>query len=331
MYEIAEDVQRWVTKGQDPAVAVVVAVRGLSAAEPASAWAWLPDGERAGRPVAALAEAGLPGRGLVDVTVSDAEAARSGLACGGAATLLVQPASAYPADLWARLADREPVCVVATTTASEVTGTEVFSTANIRDSHPRGDEVSRLFGRGVPATAIVAGDPTRVAVALWPVPTLVVVGDGLVAQALNDAATFLGWHPQVTPEVDAAVAAIARLRRSDAVVVLSHDRAVDGPALAAALRGGPGYVGAMGARHTQDARREWLTGHGVPTEEQARIHGPAGLDVDAHTPAEIAVSIVAEILAARAGSAGGALRDRSGPVHVGSNAATTPPELSAPR
>jgi xanthine dehydrogenase accessory factor len=317
MYEIAEDVQRWVADGQDPTVAVVVAVRGLSAAEPASAWAWLPGGESVGRPVAALAD--LPGPGLVEVTVSDAEAARAGLACGGAATLLVQPGSAYPAQLWGRLADREPVCVVATVAAAQVTGIEVFTTATIRDAQRRGDEfaeVARLFGRGVPATAVVAGDPARVAVALWPVPTLVVVGEGVVAQALCDAATFLGWRPQVTPDVDAAVAAIGELRRSDAVVVLSHDRAVDGPALTAALRGGAGYVGAMGARHTQDARREWLTAHGVPVDDQARIHGPAGLDIDAHTPAEIAVSIVAEILAARAGSSGGALRDRTGPVHL---------------
>jgi xanthine dehydrogenase accessory factor len=152
-------------------------------------------------------------------------------------------------------------------------------------------------------------------VALWPVPTLVVMGDGLIAGALRDAAALLGWQPQVIPEVRAAVAAVGELHASDAVVVLSHDRAADGPTLAAALAGRVGYVGALGSRHTQLARREWLTEHGVPAAAQARIHGPAGLDIGAHTPAEIAVSIVAEILAGRAASSGGALRDRTGPVH----------------
>jgi xanthine dehydrogenase accessory factor len=86
--------------------------------------------------------------------------------------------------------------------------------------------------------------------------------------------------------------------------------------LRAALAGGAGYVGALGSRRTQAARAEWLTAAGVRPDAQERIHGPAGLDIDAHTPAEIAISIVAEILAARAGSGGGALSSRPGPVHT---------------
>ena len=122
----------------------------------------------------------------------------------------------------------------------------------------------------------------------------------------------------------------ASCTRSDAFVVLSHDRAVDGPALAAALAGRAGYVGALGSRRTQAARREWLTEHGVAAADQARIHGPAGLDIDAHTPGEIAVTIVAEILGrARAASSGGALRDRSGPVHTAGVQRAAAPLLSA--
>jgi xanthine dehydrogenase accessory factor len=57
---------------------------------------------------------------------------------------------------------------------------------------------------------------------------------------------------------------------------------------------------------------------------QARIHGPAGLDIDAHTPGEIAISVTAEILASRSGSSGGALRDRGGPVHTAGVSAPPP-------
>ena len=101
--------------------------------------------------------------------------------------------------------------------------------------------------------------------------------------------------------------------------MLSHDRATDVPALAAALGGNAGYVGALGSRHTQAARRDGLEERGVSPDALDRIHGPAGLDIDAHTPAEIAVSIVAEIVmtrGARSGGTGGSISRRDGPVHT---------------
>jgi len=239
--------------------------------------------------------------------ISEDDAVRRGLACGGTATVLVRAATALPGDIWDRLVARDPLCLVTSLPSGD---TQVFTAATVRDAYSFNDEIPRLFGRGVTATTLGAD---AAVVVLWPTPTLVVVGDGLIAEALRDAATLLGWAPHVTSEAAAA----RDLHPSDAVVVLSHDRAVDGPALAAALAGGAGYVGALGSRRTQAARQEWLTEHGVPEGEQARIHGPAGLDIDAHTPAEIAVSIVAEILANRSPGTGGSLRDRQGPVHTG--------------
>jgi xanthine dehydrogenase accessory factor len=96
--------------------------------------------------------------------------------------------------------------------------------------------------------------------------------------------------------------------------VLSHDREVDGPTLAAALAGRIGYVGALGSRRTQAARREWLTARGVMTVAIDQIHGPAGLDIGAYGAAEIAVSVCAEIIASRTAATGIALREGSGPV-----------------
>ena len=318
MYDIAEQVRSWLAEGCDVRVALVVDTRGFSSREPLAAAAWTSGGQAIGhllpgRPVHRLADTG-----LVELAVDADEAAAAGLACPGAATVLVQPAGAVPDEVWDRLANREPLCLV-TTLLDGACATDAYTAATIRDAFPPAGDVPRLFGRGVSGALVrpagTAGDPTTVAVALWPVPTLVVVGDGLIADALRDQAQLLGWAGQITNDADGAVAAGAGRHRSDAYVVLSHDREVDGPALAAALAGGAGYVGALGSRRTQAARREWLTGRGVLGKDQARLHGPAGLDLDAHTPAEIAVSIVAEILAARAGSSGRPLRERSGPVH----------------
>lgn len=307
MYEIAAQVAEWLAAGQDVRVATVVESRGFSSQIPAATAAWTDAAHPVGTLGGAITPADLTGDGLVEVVISADDAVRKGLACGGTATILVRDAAALPRDVWDRLAAREPLCLVTTLPSGE---TQVFTATTIRDAFPFGAEVPRLFGRGVTATAV---DEGAAVVVLWPVPTLVVVGDGLIADALRDQAALLGWQAQVTSEGSAA----KRLHPSDAVVVLSHDRAVDGPALASALAGGAGYVGALGSRRTQAARREWLTEHGIPEAEQARIHGPAGLDVDAHTPAEIAVSIVAEILATRSPGTGGSLRDREGPVHTG--------------
>jgi xanthine dehydrogenase accessory factor len=313
VYDIASQVRTWLAEGRDVQLATVVAARGLSSRQPAAVAAWTAGESPVGELVSGVSIAELTEPGLIDIVISDDEAGAAGLACGGSATLLVQRAADYPVDVWDRLVAREPMCLVTRIDGGKLGDTVALTPETIRDVPAFGDGVSRLFGRGVTAAAVV--DDT-VAVALWPVPVLVVMGDGLIAEALHDVATLLGWRPQIAPDVQPAVAAVGELHPSDAVVVLSHDRAADGPTLAAALTGRAGYVGALGSRRTQIARREWLTEHGVPAEAQARIHGPAGLDVGAHTPGEIAVSIVAEILATRAATTGGALRDREGPVHV---------------
>lgn len=314
MYEIAAQVSDWLAAGRQVRVASVVASRGFSSQPPAATAAWTEGVPPAGTLGDAIGLADVVRDGLVEIVVSEDDAVRKGLACGGTASILVRDADAFPRDLWDRLAARDPLCIVTPLPDGD---TQVFTAASIRDAYRFGDEVPRLFGRGVTATALT--DDAAVVV-LWPLPTLVVVGDGLIADALQDAATLLDWQTNVTTDATAA----GDLHRSDAVVVLSHERAVDGPALAAALAGGAGYVGALGSRRTQDARREWLTAHDVPDDEQARIHGPAGLDIDAHTPAEIAVSIVAEILATRSAATGGSLRDRHGPVHTGGVQAPPP-------
>jgi xanthine dehydrogenase accessory factor len=101
----------------------------------------------------------------------------------------------------------------------------------------------------------------------------------------------------------------------DAVCVLTHDHKFDVPAIAAAVKTGVGYLGAMGSRRTHDGRVERLRDHGLTDDEIARVMSPIGLDVGARTPEETAVAICAEIIALRTGRRAPSLRDARGPIH----------------
>src|SRR5438552_770292 len=97
-----------------------------------------------------------------------------------------------------------------------------------------------------------------------------------------------------------------------AIVVLTHDDKFDVPMLVGALESDAFYIGALGSRRNQERRRERLLEAGVDEASLERISGPAGLDIGAHTPAETAVSMIAEIMAVRAGRDGGRLKGSSG-------------------
>jgi xanthine dehydrogenase accessory factor len=166
---------------------------------------------------------------------------------------------------------------------------------------------------------------------LGPPPRLLVVGAIDTAEELCRAAKALGWRTAVI-DPRPALATRDRLPSPDeltvawpdeleadgdtAVVVLTHEERLDVPALTKALAGDAFYVGAMGSRRTQAKRRERLLEAGLDEEQLERLAGPAGLDLGAHSPAEMAVSILAEVLAVRAGRDGGRLVARSGPIHA---------------
>jgi xanthine dehydrogenase accessory factor len=175
---------------------------------------------------------------------------------------------------------------------------------------------------------LLEGDGGKV-FAEWygPPPRLLVYGAVDTGEALARAAKLLGWTaivadaratfltPERIPSADRLIAewpqeAIAEVApdHQTAVVVLTHDDKFDEPALIAALGTEAFYIGALGSRRNQERRRERLLEAGVPEEDLARISGPCGLDIGAETQSETALSILAEILAVRAGRTGGSLR-----------------------
>lgn len=101
----------------------------------------------------------------------------------------------------------------------------------------------------------------------------------------------------------------------DAVLVFTHDPKFDEPALAAALATDAGYIGALGSRHTDRERTARLREAGIDEAQLERIAAPCGLDIGARTPAETAISILAEVIARRSGRAAEPLSDTSGSIH----------------
>ena len=117
----------------------------------------------------------------------------------------------------------------------------------------------------------------------------------------------IGWPQDVMSNLD--------LGPRDAVLVFTHDAKFDEPALVAALATNAGYIGALGSRHTTADRERRLRDAGVGDADLARLHAPCGLDIGSRTAEETAVSVLAEIIAARAQRAGSPLRQTSGPIH----------------
>lgn len=114
------------------------------------------------------------------------------------------------------------------------------------------------------------------------------------------------------------------LTERDAVLVFTHDRKFDEPALKVALASEAGYVGAMGSRRTQADRLERLREAGVTEEQLGRLAAPCGLDFGARTPSETALSILGEIVALRAGRSGKRLVEASGSIRGRDDASATP-------
>ena len=190
-------------------------------------------------------------------------------------------------------------------------------------------------------TGLVEQEGRKVFVDVFgPPPKLVVLGAVDVAESLCAFARHLGWRT-VVADTRARLATRERIPSADelivawpdealerigldadsAVVVLTHDEKLDTPALLAALRSPAFYVGALGSRRAQAARRDRLLEEGLDEDALARLSGPSGLDLGASTPPETALSILGEAVAVRAGRSGGRLAESSGRIHAGGDVA----------
>jgi xanthine dehydrogenase accessory factor len=179
------------------------------------------------------------------------------------------------------------------------------------------------------------GDDIAVFVASYaPRPRMIVFGAIDFAAAVARIGAFLGYQVTVCdarptfatakrfPDADEVIVEwphrylrATEVDQRTVVCVLTHDPKFDVPLLEIALRMPLAYVGAMGSRRTNADRLEKLRELGLSEDELARLHAPIGLDVGARTPEETAVSIAAELIAARWNGSGTPLRIIDGPIH----------------
>lgn len=336
--QVAETLRKASQEGRPAAVGRVIGLKGFStlalddlvAVDSTGAL----HGEmlgRAGRealgPAGAELLAGPARLATVTISVHGPAVTELGLSCGGQADVLLQPADQVPTQVWERLAGRAPVALV---TVVEGAG----SGARAVGVGPGGETWGTLTG-GLPAPDVLVeearallrqgrsafkqvetGTGGTALVEAWvPAPRLVVVGSGDVVAALEAQAGLLGWEVRATEAVGDVGGLLDWAGATAALIVLTHDPHVDSPALAAGLERSVAYIGAMGSRGTQSRRTERLAAQGITAEQLAQVHKPIGLNLGGRRAPEVALSIVAEILASHHGRDAGHLRDTGGPIH----------------
>lgn len=255
--------------------------------------------------------------------VDDGTAWKVGLACGGTIRVFVERLEGGREDvkLLHLLADD----IAARRKAALVTDLATGARSLAHGADDLGQDLApalaEAFSHGR-STTIPASEGEMFINMFAPTTRLVIVGAVHVAQALAPMARALGYEVVIVdPRAafateerfgdvgiirdwpDEALPALG-LDAATAVVLLSHDAKLDDAALISALASNAFYVGALGSRKTHAGRVERLKQAGLPAADIARIHAPIGLDIGAQGASEIAVSILAEIVALQRGKAG---------------------------
>jgi xanthine dehydrogenase accessory factor len=308
MKDVLETLEGWNAQGLRFAMATVVKIERSAPLGPGAVLAVSEKGEVAGSVTGGCVEpavydeaqdvlAGGPPR-LVTYGIADEEAFEVGLPCGGTVHIFLGMGQRDLIDeLVAAVRDERPVAL-----ATEISGSEIGT--------------QRLVELNGHFEAAIEGDTFFLPFA--PRPEMYVFGAVDHAAAIGRIGKFLGYRVTICdartrfatrerfPDVDEVVVQWpdeflrgAPVDERTAICVLTHDHKFDVPLLKVALETPAGYIGAMGAKRTTEARNERLRAEGVTDEQLARIHAPIGLRIGSRTPEEVAVAVAAEIVATR--------------------------------
>jgi xanthine dehydrogenase accessory factor len=308
MKDVLDTLEGWNAEGLRFATATVVKIERSAPLGPGAVLAVSEKGEVAGSVTGGCVEpavydeaqdvlAGGPPR-LLSYGIADEEAFEVGLPCGGTVHIFLGMAERDLIDeLAAAVRAERPVAL-----AMEISGGEIGT--------------QRLVELNGHFEAAIEDDTFFLPFA--PRPEMYVFGAVDHAAAIGRVGKFLGYRVTICdararfatrerfPDVDEVVVQWpdeflrgAPVDERTAVCVLTHDHKFDVPLLKVALESPAGYIGAMGAMRTTEARNERLRAEGVTEEQLARIHAPIGLRIGSRTPEEVAVAVAAEIVATR--------------------------------
>lgn len=309
MLEIATTVRRWAAEGRRVAVATLIGVDGSAPRAVGAALAVDDTGRVAGSISGGCVESALVAECEEVLAGGPARRRRygigdwlePGLMCGGTIEVLISDIGVLDEPAWHQV-ERAAAGLDATLSLdAEGRPCTVDPVVTLSVGRPRALVVVGAVEFGVALCALAARA-------------------GFAVTVVDHRATFA--TKERFPDATAVVVdrpgpwlAARGWTADDAVCVLGHDLANDTPAILAALRGGAGYVGAMGSRATHERRVSALTDLGATADELARLRSPIGLDLGGSTPEHTAVAILAEILATGHGATGLPLSRTSGPLH----------------
>ena len=339
MRDILSDLENWdAGNNKSIALATVIQTWGSSPRRAGAKMAITPDGKISGSVSGGCVE-GAVFDGGVDVLksdrpqllhfgVADETAWEVGLACGGSIDIFVQRLDPefYESLRSVLVREQSAVSVTVIRGSNELMGRQILLRDEASEFGTISNELDPLT-LNLAQETLVGGESRRsmlnedvevFAEVILPPPTLIAVGGVHITIALMALAKTLGYRTVVVdprsafgnetrfPNVDQLIPlwpdeAFQQIpiTRSTAIAMLTHDPKLDDPAVRISLSSPAFYVGALGSRITQSKRRQRLLADGLTEQEINRLHGPIGLEIGAETPEEIAMSIMAEIVAAR--------------------------------
>ena len=338
MRDILSDLDHWHAENKPIALATVIQTWGSSPRRAGAKMALTPDGKITGSVSGGCVEGAVYETGvevlksnrpqLLHFGVADETAWEVGLACGGSIDIFVKPLDTeFFKPLRSVLVEEQSAILITVVRgADRLLGNEMLVRADGNVTGTISDELNEqalnlareTLIQGQSRRSMLNEDVEVFMEVILPPPTLIAVGGVHITIALMALAKTLGYRTVVIdprsafgneerfPNVDQLIQLWPEeafqqvpITRSTALAMLTHDPKLDDPALKIALPSQAFYVGALGSKTTQAKRRQRLKDDGLTEEQLNRLHGPIGLEIGAGTPEEIAMSIMAEIVAAR--------------------------------
>lgn len=338
MREVMADIDRWLAQSDSIALATVLQTWGSSPRQVGAKLALTAHGEVSGSVSGGCVEGAVIETGfsviktgqpkLLHFGVADETAWEVGLACGGSIDVFVQrlDRSLYEAIHTALQSDRSSIIVTVIRGPLDLLGRalivhdtgEVIGTLGAEIDRDALQAANRLLSAGQSQRKVLSDSIELFFDVIAPTPEVIAVGGVHIAVALTQLAKVMGYRTTVVdprgafgtearfPHVDRLIQAwpdegLGQIHLSglSAIAVLTHDPKLDDPALKIALPSAAFYVGALGSPTTQAQRRVRLHAAGLSEEVLDRLHSPIGLEIGSQTPEEIALAIMAQIVACR--------------------------------